>query len=52
MIVEGLQFKNTRDTMLTRSDCGSRSSDLVFSAELQLHFRMFTLVPILSFDNQ
>lgn len=29
-----------------------RSSDHVFSEELQLGLRMSTLVPILSFDNQ
>lgn len=48
MIVEGLQFEEkkkptTQDTMLTCLD---------FSEELQLHLRMSTLVPILSFDNQ
>lgn len=53
MIVEELQFhKNTQDTMLPCSDCGSEIFRTCVCEELQLRIRMSTLVPILSFDNQ
>lgn len=53
MIVEELQPK--RNARRPRSPAGTearRSSHVAFSEELQLHLRMSTLVPILSFDNQ